>query len=233
MKLSEIRQRILENLDDVDGDVYASGDDTGRIDAAIEDTLQTIAVIAEDADSTLLTTRQALIGETFAGGTAVTPAIGQDLAKEWVLPTDFRRLISMERMLGGEGVAPYPVQIIDQSRLYYYRDVDNNGDVGYIRYDASAKRSYFGFAYDNVYDASKAEYVIAYAAGIASLDYADPEDTPQLPAEYHHLIATGATVRLLMQENADHTAFQRLYEQGVQLMTSALQTRSGKTRVRP
>lgn len=226
MKLSEIRSRVLDNLDsleDSQGDLWVpDGNDYTRLDRLINDAYHEVAVVAERADPTFGTL--APVGDgvyiiQFSLPKAVL--IGRVFYEE-ALPEDFRRLISLIR----NEVTPRVVTMINESEAPFYAAIDQ-GDVAYLRHDldgSSGGRTYVGFP--NLASSGTAKYALRYAARIPDLAGAD--DQSQVPDEYQHLVVLGATVRALLEENSDASGFKKLYDQGLALMSAALPRRDGQ-----
>ena len=206
MILSEIRSRVLDNLDsleDSQGDLWVpDGNDYARLDRLINDAYHELVLTAENLDP-LLTTRWpgASVRDVtidFEGGSGVLA--------EKELPSDFRRALNVHHLLLGT-VSP-DILIVDFDRATDYINVDE-GRVCYIRRTSDGKWM-FGVAR---LDTAKSIYVVAYIGHPD--DLANASDEPQPPAEFHYLIVLGATIRALAQENSDTSGFGRLYEQGL------------------
>lgn len=218
MNLDDIRTRVLENLDDPDGDVFTEN----RIDRSINDALQELYVLSARVDQSFGTLSPADGSNFLIEITGVGTTVKGEFGVESDLPADFHRLISVYRE------SPTPtghVMIVPQPQAVIYESIDP-GEVAYVRHNMDGSeggRTRIGFP--NLTDSVDYKFSVLYHATHPVIS--SHSKIVQIQTEYHHLIVTGATVRLLLEENSDARPFQNLYQQGVQAMMMAIQDRGG------
>lgn len=221
MKLSEIRSRVLDNLDsleDSQGDLWVpDGNDYTRLDGLINDAYHELVLSAENLDPLLTTrwpgasVRSAVVSFTGASGFLI----------EGDLPDGFRRAVSVMH-LSTSTFSPVML-VVDFERAQDYLNVDEER-VCYVRRTFDDKWK-LGISRLNLAEEETVAYAVNYIGH--PVDLGNASDEPEPPAEFHYLIVLGATVRALTQENSDARGFASLYEQGLARMLGSLPKRPG------
>ena len=228
MNLGDLRTRVLENLGD-DGATWAPSDAEGgdryaRIDRIINDAQQELVVLAERVDPTFNVKDVSLpiTGESWTQ----LDVVGVLPAHQYTaLPSDFRRIISLWRAKVTTG--PWAeMQIVPRRQALHYGGLSITvPEVAYLRNEAGTGST---TATNRIYivgSPTSHGWQLWYAAQVA--DLADEYDVCQLPTEYHHLVALGATVKALLQEHSDASYYKTTYDQAIQTMAVALPRRDG------
>ncbi len=226
MTLDQLRKQVLANVGDPQGLRWTNDTDDPRLDRLIDEVQQELAIVAERVDPTF---------ENLS--TTFSKAVEADTVYEFSLPGAFRRLNAVWRT---DLTVDRLVQIVDVDRFPFYVGVDN-GDVAYLRYEddpdgsddseggTANKPTRLGFMLSVTDPVTTYAYTVHYAARVTSfLGSLDGEQVSALPQAFHPLIALGATVRALMQENSDASQFKTQYDQALGIMTAALPARSGE-----
>lgn len=176
MNLETMRTNVLFNLDDANQDVYS---DT-RLNRALNGAKDTVVAAIQQVDEGYFVTTS-----TFAVSASSTIH---------ALPTDFRKVLYLERT---DVDPPTKVGLIDWRQQDNYR----YGNLSTVR----SMRAYLKGTNIHFMGVSSA-MSIAMDFGFMVLDVsATGSSFDGIPADYHDVVVTGATWRLLRSRNAPDT----------------------------
>jgi len=222
MNLSEIRQRVLDNLGD-DGQAWAPAGEAApyaRIDRLVNDEIDALAILIERVDPTFMRR-----GTDLTLGPAGGVDIGIGNTGSSPLPADFKRMISLwEHEVG---IEPHEVQIIEPDRVPMYFGLSQTvafmgtAEPSPAAVAISAPRTYIHVQKVR----ATARYTLWYTARVRAM--AEASDTPSIPLEFHYVIVLGVTLRAMNQENSEVDQYRKSYDAAKAEMLAALPARDG------
>lgn len=218
MTLAELIARVQKNVGDPNGRVWH----TDKLVDLINEAMLDVTVLIERVDPTFLSETESL---SQAGGNADV---------EIDLPTDLRRVINVVRT---DTSANRQVKLVPMNQIFMYRGVDI-GEVAYVRAGIytiagaaittykEAAMSLLGFL--DLATGTTYTYTLYYAKRPPEVSAVRTGWVPQIPEEFHPLLAIRTTVKALAQENKSVDAYMKLWTEGVQMMLQALPSRDGQ-----
>jgi hypothetical protein len=222
VNLLEIRQRLLDNVDDPDQQLWTNEHLHRLLNAAYQD----VVLAAHNADPEILvhtaeTTVSAGFQATLPDDAELNPRLGYEL----YLPVDFHKLV---QVMCQNVLQWVEFQIISLTRAWHYFEV-TGGDWGPDGY-AYVRRSSVGKWILGLMGSGSSNEVRIWYLPVPPQIIESTSGTyePELPVEFHELIVLRGTVLLLAAENRDNTMFMTLYDQGIGSMQLSLSQRRGQ-----